>query len=100
LRLEPKRKAAAFTSSGLTLCANQGQWDEPALQVAHEAEGLQEPHEAPDPAITPLLPTAENSEIIRPVFSLPHLGQAIGASASDMARRASNFVAQSEHLYS
>lgn len=61
---------------------------------------MQEPHAAPDPAIIPLSPIAENSEIIRPVFSLPHFGQAIGASASDIARRASKLVLQSIHLYS
>jgi hypothetical protein len=43
---------------------------------------------------------AENSEIMRPVLSLPHLGQRIGASASAIARSASKRVPQSEHLYS
>jgi hypothetical protein len=43
---------------------------------------------------------AENSEIMRPVLSLPHLGQAMGASASAIARSASKRVSQSEHLYS
>jgi hypothetical protein len=61
---------------------------------------VQEPHDAPDPAITPLSPIAENSEIMRPVFSLPHFGQAMDASASDIARRASKWVSQSVHLYS
>jgi hypothetical protein len=61
---------------------------------------VQEPQDAPDPAITPLSPIAENSEIMRPVFSLPHFGQAMGASASDIARRASKSVLQSVHLYS
>jgi hypothetical protein len=70
------------------------------LQVAQEAEGVQEPQDAPAPAITPWSPTAENSEIIRPVFSLPQLGHVIGASASAIARRASKHVSQSEHLYS
>ena len=68
--------------------------------MAHEVEGVQEPHDAPAPAITPLLPMAENSEIARHVFSLPHLGQAMGASASDIARKASKRISQSEHLYS
>ena len=61
---------------------------------------MQELHDAPAPVITPSLPMAENSEIARCVFSLPHLGQAMGASASDIARRASKYVSQSEHLYS
>ena len=68
--------------------------------MAHEADGEQDPHEAPGPAMTPSLPTAENSEIMRPVFLLPHLGQAIGTSAADIARRASKRVSHSEHLYS
>jgi len=34
------------------------------------------------------------------VFLLPHLGQTMGASASDIARRASKLISQSEHLYS
>ncbi len=68
--------------------------------MAHEVEGVQEPHDAPAPAITPSLPMAENSEIARHVFSLPHLGQAMGASASDIARKASKRISQSEHLYS
>ena len=68
--------------------------------MAHEAEGVQEPHDAPAPAITPSLPMAENSEIARHVFSLPHLGQAMGASASDITRKASKRISQSEHLYS
>jgi hypothetical protein len=68
--------------------------------VAHEADGVQEPHDVPAPAITPSLPTAENNEIIRHVFSLPHLGQTMGTSASDIARSASKRVSQSEHLYS
>lgn len=66
-------------------------------QVAHDVEGEQEPHEAPAPAITPSLPTAENSEIIRRVSRLPHWGQAIGASASAIARRRSKRVSHSEH---
>ena len=61
---------------------------------------MQEPHDEPAPAITPLLPIAENNEIIRPVRSLPHLGHAMGASASDIARRASKHISQSAHLYS
>jgi hypothetical protein len=68
--------------------------------VAHEAEGAQELHDAPAPAITPSLPMAENSEIARRVSLLPHWGQAMGASAFDIARRASKRVLQSEHLYS
>ena len=68
--------------------------------MVHEAEGVQEPHDAPAPAITPSLPMAENSEIARHVFSLPHLGQTMGASASDIARKASKRISQSEHLYS
>jgi len=68
--------------------------------VAHEAEGVQEPHDAPAPAITPSLPMAENSEIARHVFSLPHLGQAMGASASNIARKASKRVPHSEQQYS
>lgn len=68
--------------------------------MAHETDGVQEPHDAPAPAITPLLPTAEKSEIIRHVFLPPHLGQAMDASASDIARRASKQVSQSRHLYS
>ncbi len=68
--------------------------------MAHEVEGVQEPHDAPAPVIIPSLPMAENSEIARHVFSLPHLGQAMGASASDIARKASKRISQSEHLYS
>ncbi len=68
--------------------------------MAHEAEGVQEPHDDPAPVITPSLPMAENREIARQVFSLPHLGQAMGASASDIARKASKRISQSEHLYS
>ena len=63
-------------------------------------EGAQEPHDDPAPAITPSPPMAENSEIMRPVFSLPHLGQAMDASASAIARSASKRISQSEHLYS
>ncbi|MEE8389828.1 MAG: hypothetical protein V3S14_03395 [Anaerolineae bacterium] len=74
--------------------------DEPTLQVAHEAEGAQEAHDKPDPAITPRLEIAENSEIMRFAFSLPHLEQAMGASASDIDRRASKRISQSAHLYS
>ena len=69
-------------------------------QVAHEAEGVQEPHETPAPAIIPSLPIAENSEIARHVFSLPHLGQAMSASASDIARKASKRAPHSEQQYS
>jgi len=61
---------------------------------------VQEPHDAPAPAITPWSPTAENNEIIRSVLLLLHLGHAIGLSASAMARRASKDVLHSEHLYS
>jgi hypothetical protein len=61
---------------------------------------VQEPHDAPAPAMTPSLPSAEKSEIVRHVFSLPHLGQAMGASASAIARSTSKHVSQSEHLYS
>jgi hypothetical protein len=61
---------------------------------------VQEPHDEPAPAITPSPPTAENSEIMRRVFSLPHLGQAMNASASAIARSASKHVPQSVHLYS
>ena len=68
--------------------------------MVHEAEGVQEPHDAPAPAITPSLPMAENSEIARHVFSLPHLGQAMGASASDIARKASKRAPHSEQQYS
>ena len=63
-------------------------------------EGAQEPHDDPAPAITPSPPMAENSEIMRPGFSLPHLGQAMDASASANARSASNRISHSEHLYS
>jgi len=61
---------------------------------------VQEPHDAPAPAITPSLPMAENSEIARYVFSLLHLGQAMDASASDIARRVSKRVPHSEQQYS
>ena len=69
-------------------------------QVAHAADGVQEPHDGPAPAITPSLPMAENREIARRVLSLPHLGQAMGSSASDIARRASKRVLHSEQRYS
>jgi hypothetical protein len=77
------------TGSDLSLCIRLGQPAERTPQVAHEAEGVQDPHDAPAPAITPSLPIAENNEIIRPVLRLPHLGQAMGASASDMDLKAS-----------
>ena len=70
------------------------------LQVAHDPEGEHEPHDPPPPAITPSPPMAANNEIARHVFSVPHFGQAIGASAADIARSASNVDSQSRHRYS
>jgi len=61
---------------------------------------VQEPHDEPAPAIMPLLPMAENKEIIRRVLSLLHLGQAMSVSASDIERKASKPLSQSVHLYS
>ena len=69
-------------------------------QVAHEAEGVQDPHDDPAPAMTPSPPTAENKEIMRAVFSPSHWGQAMGASASDIPRSASKRVPQSAQRYS
>jgi len=66
-----------------------------ALQDAHEADGAQEPQDDPSPAITPSAPMAQNSEIALRTRSLPQFGQGIGASASDIARSASNRVSQS-----
>jgi hypothetical protein len=43
---------------------------------------------------------AENNEIARRVFMLPHWGQAMDESAFDIARRTSKCASQSEHLYS
>ncbi len=100
MRVPRNEKAAAFTGSGLILCARLAWCYGLRLQVAHEAEGVQEPQDAPAPAITPSPPMAEKSEIIRCVFSLPHFGQAMGASASTIARSTSKHVSQSEHLYS
>ena len=68
--------------------------------MAQDPDGAHDPHEPPSPAITPLLPMAENSEIARRAFSNPHFGHAIGLSAADIARRVSNFASQSTHLYS
>jgi len=66
-----------------------------ALQDAQEADGVQEPQEDPSPAITPSAPMAQKSEIALRTRSLPQSGQGIGASASDMARSASNRDSQS-----
>jgi hypothetical protein len=68
--------------------------------VAHELDGVQEPHDEPAPVITPSFPMAEKSEIWRRVSSLPHLGQTMGVSASAIDRRASKHVSQLKHLYS
>jgi len=63
--------------------------------VAHDPDGVQEPHEPPLPAITRPPATAEKSEIARLAFCRPHFGHEIGLSAADMARKASNFTSQS-----
>ena len=69
-------------------------------QVAHEDDGVQEPHDEPAPAIVPSLPMAVKSEICRQTLLLSHVGQEMGASASAIDRRASKHVSQSAHLYS
>jgi hypothetical protein len=71
-----------------------------APQVAHDADGEHPSHALPPLVTTPSLPMAEKSETARCVSSLPQFGHVIGASASDISRRASNIVSQSEHLYS
>jgi len=48
--------------------------------------------EEPAPAMTPVLPMAAKSEINRRVSMLPQFGQAMGASASAIERRASKDV--------
>ena len=68
--------------------------------MAQALEGAQDAQEAPAPAITPLLPMAEKREIARQVSSEPQLGQAIGASASAIDRRASKRVSHSWQQYS
>jgi hypothetical protein len=69
-------------------------------QEAHEEE-LHVPHEDPLPATAPSpLTLAKKREMARRGLAAPHLGQAIGLSASLIARRASNRVWQSWQIYS
>jgi len=74
------------TSPALFYWSYEDEWEP---QVAHDAEGVQESQDGVAPAITPWLPMAENNDMVRFVFSLLHLGQAMAASASDIALRAS-----------
>jgi len=59
--------------------------DEQPVQEGAE----QEEQEEPAPAMTPVLPMVAKSEIRRRVSRLLHLGQATGASACAIERRAS-----------
>lgn len=62
-------------------------------QPAQE-EDEQPEQEEPAPAITPWLPMAAKSEISRRASMPPQFGQAMGASASVIERRASKAVPQ------
>jgi|GEM_PF-6599762 len=57
-------------------------------------------HVFPSPATTRPSLCAAKSEIVREVWALSQLLQRIGASASLIDRKASNFVSQSRQMYS